>query len=192
MEAHGADTLGRGYRGRVAWIMTGETVRVELVESWTQQVLPLAALVLSVFSIGLTLVIRWRDGARVRVETVDRSAVRVANVGRRDAARILEVYMAVRLTPRYPWSRTSRGAAQLEGHGRELPVTLEAGDEVTFRVGLPPWERPELQNGMVEDRDTGEDVRGGVRTVHGVKWGRWRPHVRFTPLDDEGRPDPSE
>ncbi|MFP3470662.1 hypothetical protein R0J90_11530, partial [Micrococcus sp. SIMBA_144] len=75
---------------------------------------------------------------------MDRSAVRVANVGRRDAARILEVYIAVRLTPRYPWSRTSRGAAQLEGQGRELPVTLEAGEEVAFRVGLPPWERPEL------------------------------------------------
>lgn len=145
------------------WIIASQPVRVELVEPWWKDVgLPAFAATLSVLSIGLTLVLRWWDGARLRVETIDSTAVRIANVGRRDPIKVQDVFLAQRQTPPRPWAKTSGGAAPLSGHGVELPLLLEPGDEVTFRTAPPWWERPELQHGLVEDRDTGNDVRGAL------------------------------
>ncbi|UXM93321.1 hypothetical protein [Paenarthrobacter sp. JL.01a] len=47
-----------------------ETVQVELVNSWWEQILPVAALLISVFSVGLTLAFRYFDRLVLKVQAV--------------------------------------------------------------------------------------------------------------------------
>jgi hypothetical protein len=49
--------------------IAAETVQVQLVNSWWEQVIPLAALLISLFSVGLTLSFRYVDRLRLRVST---------------------------------------------------------------------------------------------------------------------------
>ncbi|KNH16304.1 hypothetical protein ACU18_14205 [Arthrobacter sp. ZBG10] len=49
--------------------IAAETVQVQLVNSWWEQIIPVAALLISLFAVGLTLFFRYADRLRLKVNT---------------------------------------------------------------------------------------------------------------------------
>lgn len=179
-------TTGR-YRGPVPWILGAEPVQVELVQPWWQDVLlPILALVVSLGSVLLTLVLRWWDGVRLVIETDrDGQGVLVRNVGRSSTAMIHQVFMAQRRTPGH--GPRAGGEAPLRTPGVTLPVKLGPGEEQHFRSA--PAKDPGQYN--VTDFIKDRQVRGGVRHGHGEARGKWVGVIKLRRVDEEGRPDPS-
>lgn len=87
-------------------MVVAEVVRVELVDSWWQQVLPVLALLLSLFSVGLTLWFRKQEGLRIRTQvspaflglpggTAECLSVELANISRSTSTNISGVSLAL-------------------------------------------------------------------------------------------------
>lgn len=120
-----------------------ETVQVELVSSWWSQVLPVAALLISLFSVALTLVFRYFDRLNLRV-TAEWVPVRASmaqlqpftgqdvvlvEVTNRSRTATTEVS---RLTLRTNEKRALGSSIRAHRDDVELPVTLGPGQTASL------------------------------------------------------------
>lgn len=131
--------LGRAQDGlneRSPPLILAEVVRVELVDQWWQQVLPVLALAVSLFSVGLTLWFRRQEGPRLKVslsssflvleDTLDSVSVRMRNVSRASSSMITSVSL------RMPDGRSFAYVyPPVPGMVGQLPHTLASGEELS-------------------------------------------------------------
>ncbi|MCV7738807.1 hypothetical protein M3G09_004915 [Micrococcus luteus] len=163
------------------WIIASETVRVELVEPWWKDVLlPVIAVVLSLASIGLTLILRWRDGVRLKIEFDQHGSVIIRNVGRHGEA----VVHGVQVLARRGGFR--RGAPLVWSFTEdtwdavEYPVTVAPGHEVTI-LHLPILDAFNQDDWATAHGGAPRQVRAVVRHGYGTARSKWtRTPVTFT------------
>lgn len=109
-----------------------DPVQVQLVGAWWEQIIPAIALLLSLFSVALTLLFRYADRLRLRVAmstvmiigsdvTTDRLAVSVTNTSRTATTQVINLTLSLKGGESFayvdPWPGDSK-----------LPINLLPGE----------------------------------------------------------------
>ena len=151
-------------------LVLAEIVRVELVDPWWQQLLPLAALGISLFSVVLTMVFRYGERVRVRVTAHKivphqsrRSGdlrVSVRNLSRGISTSATGVTMLVesRIEGRKDVQRIPTGAEN------QPPRLISPGEQVDVSFG---WTG--VLHALREHDRVVESIRFEVNTTHGPR-----------------------
>lgn len=147
-------------------MLLNEVVRVELVDQWWQQALPILALVVSIGSVMLTLWFRWQEGPRLRVTagagmvgmspTRDVLIVELVNVSRQTSLTVSSVSLLPRRDRSFVYVTNL-----LPGLSTDLPVVIPPGEG---RHVLFPM--PDLLRGLAQEERPATQMRPVVKTSH--------------------------
>lgn len=154
-------------------MVVAEVVRVELVDSWWQQALPVLALLVSLFSVALTLWFRKQEGLRIRTKVssavlglpegaVHCVVVELANLSRSTITNISGVSLALNKDNALFYVRNSYPTVSAN-----LPARIEPGEALS--VMFP---KKEFLQQLRELDPPADQMRPIVTTTHKTVCGK--------------------